>query len=402
MSRTVDYKKYVEYAKTDREIEIINLLASGKTQNEVADIVGLSRRSVRNYYEMAKSRAAQHGYDPEHDLTHDAGKDFLVDGVSSYYKNPNPKEGEPSGQWVKTKRDKAELLELTKRTIEAFCREVPRAPKIKKEKGKVQKDKLVVIPMGDPHLGMMAWGEETGDNHNLEIGIRDLITGVERVVESTPRCGECLIINTGDFFHSDLMTNQTLRSGHNLDVDGRWMKIHDAGVNTIRACIEAALRRHEKVTVINAIGNHDDHSAMMLSICLKNVYENNPRVTINASPKNIYHHRFGNNLIGVHHGHEIKIDKLPLTMANEWPKDWGETEFRVWYTGHVHHDSVKEFAGCVVETVRTLAGRDAYASSHGYYAQRDLKAIVHDKVYGPEERHIIPIKKIRDIQKGKI
>lgn len=402
MSKVIDYEKMLDYVETDKELVVITAMVEARDTATAADKLGISKRTVQHHITNVKRRAVHHGLDPEHGLTHDVGKEYLVSGTSTMYINKNPEDGEARMQWVKTKRSDREFLEIAKRTIAAMAYDIKPIEKIKKEKGRVFKDKLAVIPMGDPHLGMMAWGEESGDDHNLKIGIADLLTGVERIVESTPRCGECLIINTGDFFHSDLMNNKTFRSGHDLDVDGRWMQIHDAGVYVIRKCIETALRRHDKVTVINAIGNHDDHSAMMLSVCLKNVYENNPRVTINASPKTIYHYRFGNNLIGVHHGHEIKLDRLPLVMANEWPMDWGETEFRVWYTGHVHHDQVKEYAGCVVETVRTLASRDAYASSHGYFAQRDLKAIVHDRVYGPEERHIIPIKRIRDIQNGKI
>lgn len=399
MKKEDRYGKYLEYAKTDKEKETIALLSEGLTQAEVAEHMGIGLRSVSRYTSLVKSRAAQHGFDPEHDMQHDCGMDFLVDGVSSYYSNPNAGPGQPKGQWVKTKRDKAEQMILMERTITAMSESIPAIPTVNGPK-KFDQDRLAVIPMGDPHIGMLAWGKECGDDHDLDIGIRDLLTGIERVVKSTPSCGECLIINTGDFFHSDLMNNRTLRSGHELDVDGRWMKIHDAGVWAMRKCIETALEHHDKVTVINAIGNHDDHSSMMLSICLKNVYEDNPRVTIDSSPKNIYKYRFGKNLIASHHGHEMKPDKLPLVMANEWPTDWGDTEYRVWYTGHVHHDSVKEYSGCTVETVRVLCGRDAYAAKHGYYAQRDLKSIVHHREYGPQERHIVPIKQIRDIQKG--
>jgi len=164
----------------------------------------------------------------------------------------------------------------------------------------------------------------------------------------------------------------------------------------MRQCIESALERHEKVTVINVIGNHDDHSAMFLSVCLSNMYKNEPRVIINKEPTATHYYKFGKNLIGAHHGHSIKSDRLPLVMASEQPEYWGSTEYRVWYTGHVHHDSVKEYNGCTVETVRTLAAKDFYAVSHGYSALRDMKCVIHHKEFGEIERHTVGLNMLRN------
>lgn len=397
MNKNEEYSDLAKFAKTDNEIKIMKSLVETNNMSETAEALGeFSYNAVNHAVRRIRRRAASRGYSPEHDMNKVCPEGFGIKGTSSLYKNPDAGPDEPVMQWVKTSKTQMEMLEVMEQTIEAMCADLTPVDEIPTPQNEFSSDLLSVIPLGDPHIGMLAWGEECGDNHNLEIGIRDLLGAIDRVVRVTPPSDHCLIINTGDFFHADLMDNKTWRSGHILDVDGRWMKIHDAGVYAIRKCIETALDHHKFVHVINAIGNHDDHSSMMLSICLKNVYENNPRVTIDASPKNIYKYRFGNNLIGVHHGHEIKVPQLPLVMANEWPNDWGDTEFRTWYTGHVHHDSVKEMSGCVVETVRTLAARDAYAASKGYYAQRDLKSIVHHVKYGPQERHIIPLKKVRD------
>jgi hypothetical protein len=57
-------------------------------------------------------------------------------------------------------------------------------------------------------------------------------------------------------------------------------------------------------------------------------------------------------------------------MATRRPDDWAGSRFRHWYTGHVHHLSQKEFSGATVETLRTLAAKDAYAWENGYDSQR--------------------------------
>ena len=83
-------------------------------------------------------------------------------------------------------------------------------------------------------------------------------------------------------------------------------------------------------------------------------------------------------------------------MAADRPKDWGETEFRYWYTGHIHRRSIDEISGGVtVETFRTLAPKDAWSASKGYRSGRDLNAIWLDKDFGEVLRTRVGIESIR-------
>jgi hypothetical protein len=336
-----------------------------------------------------KDRAALQGYSPDHDMTHVAPDTHIVKGTRTLYKD-----GEQVLQWVKTNKKHDDQLAVMRECITALTEDLPRVTSMPAPSDYAS-DKLAVYPMGDPHIGLLCWGEETGDRHNLDIGVAELCAAVNRLVNTAPSCEHALIINLGDYFHSDTMNNKTWRSGHDLDVDGRWLKVLRAGIKAMRTCIESSLEKHNQVTVINVVGNHDDHSSMFLSAALSNIYENEPRVTINDAPTATHYYRFGNSLIGTHHGDKIKADRLPLVMASERPKDWGDTKYRAWYTGHVHHDSAKEYNGCTVETFRTLAARDAYASSHGYLSLRDMKCIVHHIDYGEIERHTVSVPMLR-------
>ena len=205
----------------------------------------------------------------------------------------------------------------------------------------------------------------------------------------SPACENAVIINLGDWYHADNQEGVTTRSGHSLDMDGRYAKMARVGIKVMRQCIESALNRHKNVRVINVIGNHEDTSSIMLSICLANVYEKEPRVTIDTSPGAFNYVRHGKVLIGCHHGHSCKPDKLPGVMATDKAKDWGETMYRYWYIGHVHHQSLKDYAGVTVESFRTLAAKDAYAHSGGYRATRDMKAIIMHKEYGEVSRKTV-------------
>lgn len=380
---------YHDYVVSDVERIALSAWLEHGSIKKAAKALGKSKTAVQEAVKRVKDRASLQGYAPDKDMIHTAPDTHFVKGTSTLYK-----EGEAVLQWVKTSQKAEDQYKAMREAVESLADDLPRIKPIESNASPAD-DLLAVYPMGDPHLGLLCWGEETGDNHNLEIGVNDLCNAVHRLVNTAPSCKQALIINTGDYFHSDTMDNMTRRSGHHLDVDGRWMKIMRAGIKAMRQCIESALEKHDHVTVINVIGNHDDHSSMFLSVCLANVYENEPRVTINDAPTATHYYRFGNNLIGTHHGNNIKADKLPLVMATERAIDWGDTLYRVWYTGHVHHDSVKEYSGCTVETVRTLAGKDAYAVSHGYSAHRDMKCVVHHREHGEIERHTVGIPMLR-------
>ena len=130
---------------------------------------------------------------------------------------------------------------------------------------------------------------------------------------------------------------------------------------------------------------------MCMSVTLANIYENEPRVTINDAPTIKHYHRFGKNIFGVHHGHTIKMQDLPYQMAIDRASDWAECPYRFIFTGHVHHDQKKEYGGVIVESFRTLAAKDAWHASMGYHAGRDMKAILFHKDFGEIERHTVSV-----------
>jgi hypothetical protein len=361
--------------------------------------LGVTPEVFRAHLSELERRAAVRGWSPGNDMTKTVPSGFHVKGVSSYY-GPD---GELRGQWVKSDKDReqrfAALLEAVATIAEPFrgAHEPTSAPAAR---GSIQgfdsSELLTVIPMGDPHFGMFSWSQETGDNFDLKIAEHDLIAAVDHLVDLAPPADECLIINLGDFFHADNSSNQTSRSHHALDVDGRWSKVLSVGIRAMRRCIDRALEKHQRVRVINEIGNHDDHSSLMLSLCLAAYYEREERVVVDTSPNPFHWYRFGKVLIGTTHGHMAKVDKLGPIMANDRAKDWGETAHRYWYTGHVHHDSLKEMPGVIIETFRTLAARDAWHNAAGYRAGRDLKLDVLHREHGRILRHTVGLPQLRN------
>lgn len=380
----MDYSELLQYCETDTQQRTIQAIIDAGSQRKAAQAMGLDKRTIERTVQRVKCKASLRGYSPEHDMTRTAPDGFLVRGVSTLYN----KDGEQSAQWVKTSIDTARQYEIIKEAVRALAEDLPKLPKVKSVK-RSSSDLMAVYPLGDPHIGVRSWAEETGQDWDLKIAEEKFCAVFDRLVKTAPSCDQALIVNLGDYFHSDNMEGVTSRSKHPLDMDGRFAKMIQVGVKIMLQMIHSALEHHKKVRVINAVGNHDDTGALWLSVCLSHMFAKNPRVEIDQSPAPFHYVEFGNNLLGIHHGHTCKAASLPGVMASDQSAAWGRTLYRLWLTGHIHHDTLKEYAGVRVESFRTLAAKDAYATWGGYRSGQDSKCLVIHKEHGEIERHTV-------------
>lgn len=363
-----------------RYIDAVNALGSIEA---AAKSLGVSPVSVDRALRAAKSKAALSGIAPESGMTHEVPHPFVVKGVSTLY----DENGNQRAQWVKTSRDDTRAEEVVRQFVESVVGEIRgKSPAIKPPKY-ANDDLLAVYPMGDPHFGMYAWAKESGEDFDLETAERLTLGAIDRLVASAPSASTAIILPLGDFFHADDQTNQTPGHKHQLDVDSRYPKVLMVGIKALRHCILRALEKHAKVIVRMEPGNHDPHAKWALALTIAAYFENDDRVEVDLSPSKFWYYRFGKVLLGSTHGDTVKHEALEGVMASDRPEDWGLARYRYWYTGHVHHSGLKEFRGCVCESFRTLAAKDAYAAGHGYRAGRDMVCIVHHKDYGEIERH---------------
>ncbi len=381
--------QYAEIAEhtTPRQQEVISSLVKHGTAGRAAKALGVSRDAIKQTLVRAKGTAAR--VDPS---AHARGAPpgYMLKGASTLV---NAK-GETIVQWIKTTRD----LDKAAAVLDAFRAMLEEDPlpaaKVSKAPKATHDDSMTVYPMGDPHLGMLAWAPETGQDFNIKIAESNLVAAVDHLVDLAPPTKEALIVDLGDFFHSDNNAGVTSRSGVSLDTDTRWAKILRVGLRTLWRCIDRAAEKHAHVKVICAVGNHDDHAALMLALALEQRYRNEPRVTIDTSPAKFHFVEFGKNLIGVTHGDTIKATDLPGVMAVDQKEAWGRTDHRMWLCGHVHHTSLKEYPGCTVETFRTLAARDAWHTAKGYRSGRSMVCDVLHREHGPTLRHQVGIEQV--------
>lgn len=368
---------------TVRQLEIIQAIEKHGGQRAAARALGCNKGNVDDALRAVKKKAALRGISPEHDMQKAVPDGYMVKGVSTYY----DKNGKPRGQWVKSTVDSARQEQIMREAISLLSEEVKGLSPLVAKPKRSSSELLTVIPIGDPHHGMYAWALEAGDDFDSDIAKRITLGAVDRLMESAPHTDTCVILPLGDVFHANDQSNVTPGHKHQLDVDSRFVRVLQIGIETYRHAVIRALEKHQNVIVRFVSGNHDPQSIWALAFTIHAYFSNNPRVQVDLSPSKFWYYRFGSVLIGATHGDTVKHDQLLGVMAADRAADWGATKHRYWYTGHVHHQSVREYPGVICESFRTLAAKDAYAAGHGYRAGRDMVAIVHHKDHGEIERH---------------
>tara|TARA_R110000772_G_C13310276_1_gene440160 strand:+ start:13686 stop:14822 length:1137 start_codon:yes stop_codon:yes gene_type:complete len=370
----------MHYLTDEKLKEAIDVYNTYKTDQACADHLGIAKSTFQHRRKTAVGR----GYSPDHDMVHMAAEGHMVKGVSTLY----GKDGSVTAQWIKTDLDKERQELAQKAVIEAMCEEIPKAKKVDPPK-KGLENLMAVYPVGDHHMGMLAWGEETGgDNYDLKKSEDVLCRAMDYLVDAAPASKTSAILLLGDFLHFNGRSQETVKGGHAMDADSRFQKVVRAAIKSIRYLVRAALQKHDTVHLIIELGNHDADPMAVFMEMFYSHYEDEPRVIADRSPRNIHVVEFGKNLIATHHGDKIKMDKLPLVIATDFPKIWGRTDFRVVHTGHVHHDHIKEHPGLTTESHGILAPKDEYAASGGWRARQTMKLVVYHKEFGEVGRTI--------------
>ena len=372
---------YQNYKFTDQEM--LDCLSQGMTLAEIARKFGVNQSSTTR----RKNKLVQEGLLSLDNTQYALPAGHQLKGVT--YKANN--KGELLPYWVKSKiiDDKEQKDNFIQTVIDAFKADLPKEPCTKRKSQHVKEDSLIAFPLGDPHIGMMAWHEECGDDWDLKIAEDVFTKTFGEIIDDSPACAQALIVNLGDYFHYDNIEGLTTRSKNVLDRDGRTLKMFRVGILIARFIINTALSKHENVSWMNINGNHDDVLSIALGEALRLAYENNPRVSIISGYSPIQYFQWGETMIAAHHGHTIKMNKIGAVIAADQPKMWGDTKHRYCMLGHIHKDSGDTYPGIIVESFSTLAAPDSFAAWHGYgNSVRNQKAIIYTKDGGERRRFI--------------
>lgn len=341
---------------TERQAEAQQLRSAGLSQQKIADEMGISRRTVRG---LLESR------DPTvQDVMDEFGSDIPPELFWA-------KSKKFSGLFKPKKISDEGLIEKLQRAFQ----DIPAAPVIPAPTH-VDTDFMVVYPLFDVHLELLAAANISGEDINLEIACERLKKNMAMVMARTKPAVKGVIVNGGDFNHTDDDLNVTPKHKHPLDSSARNYTTVDASIELLSALIEMALAKHETVEYYSVPGNHDPKNWLTVMMGLYNRYRDNPRVMIEKSPLEFSVITFGNTLIIIHHGDKRAIKDLILWFNAEYPEVFAKAKYRFLWTGHLHHLKAEDFPGVTWEQFRPITARDHHAFSNFYSSMSELKSIL--------------------------
>ena len=385
----MDYSDLKEFA-TERQCEIIDALVKHGTQVSAAKALGINIRTLERSIKRAKDNASRRGWSPSHDMNHSVPSTHVVKGVSTFY----DENGSPIRQWVKSDLKKQSEQEALESFVEALKEDLPKYQSLPSKPLTDIPQALTAYVIGDAHIGMKVTKERNGDSDwNLEIAERVTVGAIEKLIQASGGSEVGLMLDLGDFGHSDNLQNTTSSGQNHMDMDGDYGDSVAAQVRVYRRSIDLMLAAHNKVILMMVRGNHNSSTSRCMNIMLKAFYENEPRVEVMDNAHKFQHITYGNNLLVTHHGDRMKPQRAVEYTARSLYKEWGQCEHKHLLMGHIHHATSIELA-MLCETFQALPAGDAWHSDSGYGAKRTMSAIVYDKEHGEVQRHKVNINQL--------
>jgi hypothetical protein len=381
-----DYLSLLPFCKTNRQAEAIHALANASSQRDAAQKMGITRSNLQKKLAQVRAYAERQGWNPDRGFVHPVSSAEVLKGHSTLYRFP---EGDPEGRvlrWVKGQAEYDRTSELLKSYADELAQDLPKqkpkpAPSIAH-----QSNLLTQFTLTDYHIGMKAWHEETGEDWDIAIAQDLMIDWFRAAIQQSPDSDVAIFAQLGDFLHWDGLEAVTPTNRFVLDADTRWQKLVRVSARCAKAVIDMLLDRFPRVHVLMAEGNHDMASSSWLSTMFTMLYEDEPRLTVEQSPKVYYAYQWGNTALFYHHGHKKPLKRLDQVLASEFRGIYGQCTHVYAHTGHLHHQVVLETPLMKLEQHPTLAAPDAHAARGGWLSKRGASAITYHKEFGEVAR----------------
>lgn len=245
---------------------------------------------------------------------------------------------------------------------------------------------VLEINIPDLHLGKLAWAKETGYvNYDSKIAVATFKAALDDLLAQVAhyKFDYIIFVVGNDLLNADNAAGTTT-AGTPQQNDHRFHKMFVVARNMLKDAI-LRLREIAPVKVISCPGNHDRLSAWHITDSLQMFFEGlgYPDVEVDNGPETRKYHQYGKNLIMFTHGDSAKREKLPLTMAAEKPRMWGDTKYRECHTGHIHQTKTEEYNGVRVRVLPALCPPDAWHSANAFVGNlRVAEAYVWSKEKG--------------------
>jgi hypothetical protein len=261
---------------------------------------------------------------------------------------------------------------------------IPKAPELA-----APTKRFGLIPINDLHVGMYAWGAETGSGDwDVKIATQRLEDWVCKLLDRTPKdISEMILLFNGDTLHANDNTGMTPKHKNILDTDTRHFHVVNSTVDSIIKVTDLAAQAFPRVKLVIKPGNHDPTAYIGLLMGAKWRYYDTPQVEVNEHPGEFWAYRRGKTFLFSHHGDKAKPEQLVLSMADQHREDWGQAPHCYVWTGDKHHKAARRIGGAMWEQASCMTDRDAYAASGAWTNHPEAQSIIYDEDRGEVERH---------------
>lgn len=377
-------ESYFPYCDSDVQRENLQAyIDTGCKINQAASVVGRHRRTFGQSIERIRRNALDRGYSPELGLATPTPNNQNLVGLSRYERTEN------GGQWVILRKKDEDVKKALQAFVDGLTKEVKGLAKPAKKPAKSKlKDDLVLYGIGDAHIGMYAWKEETGaDDFDTQIACDQIRSAFDYLVELSPPTETGIFCNVGDWLHANDSTSLTPSNKNKLDTDTRFAYVIPKSAELQKYCIDKMLEKHKKVIVANASGNHDPDASIWVNEITRAYYSNNKRVEVLGNARKFLHFKFGSCLVVITHGDQINQNRLYEAVTRDFRQEMAGCDHVYVITGHIHHKVQQEIGGILFESMNTLAPSDAWHAASGYGGRREMQSIIFDKKAGVKHRN---------------
>jgi hypothetical protein len=245
---------------------------------------------------------------------------------------------------------------------------------------------LLVVDPADIHVGKLCTAFETGKNYNQQIAVKQVLDGVDGLLEKSNgfNIDKILLIGGNDILHVDT-PKRTTTSGTPQDTDGMWYDNFLMAKQLYVDLIEKLTQVADVHFIFNP-SNHDYMSGFFLADTIKTHFRNCENVTFDCGISHRKYYRYHSSLIGTTHGDGAKNNDLGSLMSIEAKQDWAKVDFRYFYTHHVHHKTSKDMINVTIESLRSPSPADSWHDRNGYVNQPAVEAFIHSKELGQVAR----------------
>lgn len=269
--------------------------------------------------------------------------------------------------------------------VETYAKAPKTVPKLTIERSPARRH-AVVMSLQDLHYGKYAWEDETGNTYSRDIARKRLLETTTRQLEELSTFGtpEKVFLPIGpDFFHVDGFHMGTTR-GTLQDVDGSYQQLIWEGVQLAEAQVNLVRQFAPEVELVIIPGNHDEQSRLSLHLYLLGMFKDLDDVIVTPDFKYRQYRGYGHNALGFEHGDGVKYNMLNEVFINEADHLLSGTKGRrYFFTGHLHHEEVKDKYGIVRYQCASLSSADRWHVKNGYVGSRQgLNSYVIDYHHG--------------------